>query len=301
MEEDKIKCEICGEITQQITYAHLKTHGFTMKDYFEKFPDTKLRSKNLEKRMIENQIKSQYQNEHNQCRKCGKDIKWNQMFCSTECANSRRIILKVEDICLKCNKVFYKPATSSQKFCCEECYREYKHDNKKENLSEYILKKYNYSCILCGSTENIRVHHIDGNRENNTEENLGVVCESCHRKIHNGFIATVYKTFTIEAAHHLPDHPTCGFLHGHSATITVGVKGSINLKTGMVIDFKILKKIIEEVIVSKFDHAYLNEYLPIPTAEILAYYIFLKLKEAGLNVEVVRYYETKDNYAEVKL
>jgi 6-pyruvoyltetrahydropterin/6-carboxytetrahydropterin synthase len=299
MENNKIKCEICGELQQQITHAHLKTHGVSMKEYFEKFPDAPLRSEELEKRMIENQIKSQYSS--NKCQICGKEIDWNRQFCSTECANSRKEILKLECCCLNCDKSFHKLPSSSAKFCCRECYDNYTKSNNKETLFEQVKKKYNYSCGLCHSSENIRIHHIDENPKNNIEENLIVLCESCHRKIHSSLLATVYKTFTIEAAHRLPGHPTCGFIHGHSIDITVGVNGPIDLKTGMVIDFKHLKTILQDVVIDKFDHAYLNDTFQTPTAELFAYYIFIKLCESGLNVEVVRVHETRDNYAEFKI
>lgn len=38
----------------------------------------------------------------------------------------------------------------------------------------------------CGSTDNIQVHHIDGDRTNNSLSNLIPLCERCHRKIHSG-------------------------------------------------------------------------------------------------------------------
>lgn len=37
----------------------------------------------------------------------------------------------------------------------------------------------------CDAEENIQVHHIDGDRTNNTLENLIPVCKECHWKIHS--------------------------------------------------------------------------------------------------------------------
>lgn len=165
---------------------------------------------------------------------------------------------------------------------------------------DYIFKKYNYSCLLC-SNKDVRIYHINNDQNDNTEDNLVVLCENCYKKVQNGLSATVYKTFVIEIAHHLPGHPTCGVIHGHSMHITVGITGPINLKTGMVIDFKILKKYIQELVINKFDHTYLNDIFVLPTAEIFAYYIFLQLKQKDLNVSVVRVYETENNYAEITL
>jgi 6-pyruvoyltetrahydropterin/6-carboxytetrahydropterin synthase len=299
--KEKIKCKICGKEQEQITHAHLKTHNITMKEYFEKFPDATRITKTLKNKMIENQIKSQYSS--NNCKICNKPIKWNKQFCSKKCSNSRRQTLKLECCCLECNDIFYKSINSSRKFCSRICYDKYTKNNRnsKTKLFEYIRQKYNYSCALCQNSNNIRIHHINENPKDNVEDNLIVLCESCHRRIHSRFLATVYKTFTIEIAHKLSGHPTCGFIHGHSVDITVGVKGKIDLQTGMVIDFKDLKKILKEVVIDKFDHSFLNDTFKIPTAEIFAYYIFIKLCEAGLNVEVVRVHETRDNYAEFKI
>lgn len=39
-------------------------------------------------------------------------------------------------------------------------------------------------CEKCGSTQSIDVHHIDGNYNNNTPENIMILCRSCHMKEH---------------------------------------------------------------------------------------------------------------------
>jgi len=40
-------------------------------------------------------------------------------------------------------------------------------------------------CIVCGSTENIEVHHLDGDAENHDIGNLEPFCRDCHRSVHN--------------------------------------------------------------------------------------------------------------------
>lgn len=40
------------------------------------------------------------------------------------------------------------------------------------------------SCEICGSTENLLVHHIDHNRKNNVASNLMVLCKRCHQNHH---------------------------------------------------------------------------------------------------------------------
>lgn len=79
----------------------------------------------------------------------------------------------------------------------------------------------------------------------------------------------------IEAAHHLPmlgsDHP-CANVHGHSYVFTVGVSASTLDDKGMVIDFGVLAMPIKTL-----DHQDLNKFLPNPTAECLAQFIWDEL------------------------
>lgn len=86
---------------------------------------------------------------------------------------------------------------------------------------------------------------------------------------------SITKIFTFEACHHLPNYEgSCHELHGHSYKLEVTVGGRIitdtnNHKCGMIIDFKDLKKIVNEVAVDKYDHSYLNDFFENPTAEIM--------------------------------
>ena len=69
------------------------------------------------------------------------------------------------------------------------------------------------------------------------------------------------KEFSFEAAHALEGYDgPCREIHGHSYRLFVTVKGTPepapqSPKCGMVLDFGILKRIVNEEIVSRFDHA----------------------------------------------
>lgn len=71
----------------------------------------------------------------------------------------------------------------------------------------------------------------------------------------------ITKQFTFETGHALYGYDgKCRNVHGHSYKLSVTVIGSPitdsnHVKYGMVIDFSDLKKIVQEEIVSKFDHA----------------------------------------------
>ena len=61
-------------------------------------------------------------------------------------------------------------------------------------------------------------------------------------------------TWEFSAAHRLMNHTgKCRRLHGHNYKVTIEVEGGIDLKTGMVVDFDDLKKVVKYVDES-FDH-----------------------------------------------
>ena len=102
------------------------------------------------------------------------------------------------------------------------------------------------------------------------------------------------KDFTFEAAHALPKAPTghkCARLHGHSFRIEVHVAGVVDAKRGWLVDYGDITKAFRPVH-EQLDHYYLNEVsgLENPTSEILARWIWRKLKPAlrGLSAVVVQ-------------
>jgi 6-pyruvoyltetrahydropterin/6-carboxytetrahydropterin synthase len=114
---------------------------------------------------------------------------------------------------------------------------------------------------------------------------------------------TVTKIFEFEAAHHLPGYDgDCKRLHGHSYKLEVTVSGEVNEKTGMVMDFKLLKEIVQERVINQFDHQLLNDHIKNPTAENIVNFIVKELDEAMcaffLCVDRVRLWETSNSYCE---
>lgn len=87
-----------------------------------------------------------------------------------------------------------------------------------------------------------------------------------------------------EAAHQLPDYPgKCARLHGHNWVVEAVVKGRELDKLGMLMDFKTVKKALNNVL-DRYDHRFLNELVPFntgvnPTAENLARIIFTELED----------------------
>lgn len=93
--------------------------------------------------------------------------------------------------------------------------------------------------------------------------------------------------------------------HGHNYDLEVKVIGFINEDSGYVMDAKILKNLIRELVVEKFDHKNLNldteEFKNVnPTAENIAKVIFESLRGAlpdELELKV-KLYETERNIVE---
>jgi len=100
---------------------------------------------------------------------------------------------------------------------------------------------------------------------------------------------------TISAAHHLPNYKgKCRKVHGHGWKIEVIADGPINKKSGMVVDFSKLKKIV-----NKLDHADINDIILNPTAENITTYLLKQFKRKYPKLYfVVRVWESPTSYAE---
>lgn len=140
-------------------------------------------------------------------------------------------------------------------------------------------------------------------------------------------IIRLTKEFSFEAAHALGGYDgPCREIHGHSYRLFVTIKGEpstdpMNPKQGMVMDFGVLKKIVHEEIISRFDHALVlrstadKELLKLLTAQFdnlievdyqptcenmlddFARRIAARLPE-GVTLHSLRLHETASSYAE---
>ena len=92
----------------------------------------------------------------------------------------------------------------------------------------------------------------------------------------------IYKEFTFEAAHRLPQTPPghkCQRLHGHSFRVRLYVKGPVVEPQGWVMDFAELTQAWKPLF-DLVDHRYLNEVegLENPTSEVLAQWLWQRLQ-----------------------
>ena len=59
-----------------------------------------------------------------------------------------------------------------------------------------------------------------------------------------------------DAAHRLLHHQgKCQNLHGHTWRVRIGVKGKVDVRTGMIVDFAVLKLAAVDLITHLLDHA----------------------------------------------
>lgn len=124
---------------------------------------------------------------------------------------------------------------------------------------------------------------------------------------------TISKSFTFSAAHYLVGyHGMCQNLHGHNWRVTVKISGAYLDPLGILMDFKDLKRIMEERVGNRFDHKYLNQCVDFnPTAENIAEWIFGQISDEisknrdyinrGIKVESVVVNEGEDSCCEFVL
>jgi len=107
--------------------------------------------------------------------------------------------------CLFCGK---NPKRASYKYCSNKCQFTYQYHqyikkwkegsasrgrgvrtkNVSKHIRRYLLEKYDEKCSLCGwrqkhpvtGTVPLEIDHLNGDSDNNSEENLRLLCPNCH-------------------------------------------------------------------------------------------------------------------------
>ena len=111
----------------------------------------------------------------------------------------------------------------------------------------------------------------------------------------------IKKQMNFSAAHHLLNYEgECENQHGHNWLVEAYVRGNTLDKSNILVDYKVLKKAMKEVL-DYLDHKDINE-LPefknvSPSSEILAQFIYNKLKEQFPQISKVSIWETPTSCA----
>ncbi len=98
--------------------------------------------------------------------------------------------------------------------------------------------------------------------------------------------------FDFDAAHNLPNYAgKCERLHGHTYRLQVFCRAPVEPSTGLAIDFAEVKRIVRSKVVDVLDHTYINETIPISSAENIAIWSWDRL-HPHLPLHEIRVYET---------
>jgi 6-pyruvoyltetrahydropterin/6-carboxytetrahydropterin synthase len=117
------------------------------------------------------------------------------------------------------------------------------------------------------------------------------------------FEVTIEQTFA--AGHALRNyHGKCENVHGHNYRCEVTVEGEQLDHAGLLVDFVLLKKVVQSVI-DRMDHQWLNDFPPFdvlnPSAENIAKFIYEEVNKGingpGVRLGSVRLWETDTSYA----
>jgi 6-pyruvoyltetrahydropterin/6-carboxytetrahydropterin synthase len=101
--------------------------------------------------------------------------------------------------------------------------------------------------------------------------------------------------FEFDAAHNLPNYAgKCERLHGHTYRLRVVCEAPVDPSTGLAVDFAHIKQVVKARVIDLLDHTYLNETIPIPSAENIAVWIWGRLQGTGLPLDELWVFETPD-------
>lgn len=135
------------------------------------------------------------------CPVCGGPRSRDAKRCRRCNANARRMITPARQ-CPVCGTTMFRDKMEARdrflrrKTCSPKCASALKAAasrrdtprpgaDSKWTLSRYARRHLKAACERCGSTERLEAHHRDGDRRNNTAENIETVCKSCHVQGHH--------------------------------------------------------------------------------------------------------------------
>jgi 6-pyruvoyltetrahydropterin/6-carboxytetrahydropterin synthase len=106
----------------------------------------------------------------------------------------------------------------------------------------------------------------------------------------------IFRIFTFEAAHRLPNVPAghkCSRLHGHSFRVELHVSGEVDAHSGWVMDFADMKRAFQPIY-DQLDHHYLNDIVGLdnPTSENVARWIWQQTQRVLPQLSKVVVHET---------
>lgn|GEM_PF-3784464 len=192
---DKTVCPFCGAMG--INYRKTKEPYFRCKSCFENFyiPSKRKFYQDKGKKEIEEKIENLFFEEHLDISGIIFEMEWHKNKTVAKLSDWKRMGKYISQVCGFSN--LEEAKKEHEKLFSRER-RKHGFDKK---LRENILERDNHECKLCYSDNNLEIHHIDGDRKNNSEKNLITLCQHCHlsrahetvRKIDEGYKVVLKK------------------------------------------------------------------------------------------------------------
>jgi hypothetical protein len=140
------------------------------------------------------------------CVACGKRTpKKTMKYCSKKCRASQRKKELTSKVCSVCCTEF-QPASYRTAYCSRPCANK-AHSRRMRgagnshyktgtsyaawfrSMRPIILERDGHSCVACGRTERLIVHHIDHVPMHNQSNNLITLCATCHAVHHKSKVS----------------------------------------------------------------------------------------------------------------
>ena len=118
----------------------------------------------------------------------------------------------------------------------------------------------------------------------------------------------VSRTFVFDAAHSIPSHAgRCQRKHGHRWKVEVALKGKYEPEDVMLVDFGVIKEIVNRTVISRLDHTDLDDvFKEEASAENIALWIYrqldielFKIYDTKVSLYYIKVWESEDCYAQV--
>ena len=122
------------------------------------------------------------------CKNCGKELEHHAKGLCMTCY--KKLVWKPKLIkCDRCGRMLPMHA----KGFCKSCYififhldKVKAHNYRKwHNIDLETYRKVTQKCILCGFDKIVDLHHLDENRQNNSESNFIGLCPNHHKMLHD--------------------------------------------------------------------------------------------------------------------
>ena len=168
-----------------------------------------------------------------------------------------------------------------------------------------ILEEHGINIINCSDDviNSYRLHNRD-----DTEKLKNVILNLNIPQISDFFnktdeTASVTKCFKFDSAHFITDHPgKCRNLHGGRYELEITFTDQVDAFTGFVLDYSYIKNIVENCIISKFDHKTLNFVCPElswrSSTEFISIFTWEKIINLIPSLSKIKIYETESSYCE---